>query len=405
MGRRGEVKVAPWGGHGHDRGVDGERDAPDRHLTLCLTHDCNLRCDYCYGGEKSARHMTRETGRAALRRAFDGASGRLHLVFFGGEPLLRWGMLTALLDEARKRAAEAGLELRGSVTTNGTLLTPARAERLRAEGFTVAVSCDGTRRAHDAHRRDRRGRSTHARTLAGLRNALRAGVRTRVVLVLSPDTAAEIPASIDLLRGLGADDFVVNPDWGADWSDPAARDAWTAACEATADRWCAAYREGRPFWISFLDDKIAARIKGGYTAAERCDLGRRNLVVAPSGRLYPCDRLVGEDAVGGGWVLGDLAAGGPDPRRTAAFLARACVPAADCLGCALAPRCRHRCACANLAMTGVPAAPAEALCFHEQTAVRAADRAAEALWAERHPLFLRRHYGAATRSGDGRSVV
>ncbi len=44
--------------------------------------------------------------------------------------------------------------------------------------------------------------------------------------------------------------------------------------------------EGKPFWLSFVDDKIGAHLKGGYTAAERCDLGRRNLVVAPSGKVF-----------------------------------------------------------------------------------------------------------------------
>lgn len=28
-----------------------------------LTHDCTLRCPYCFTGEKQAREMTAETGR------------------------------------------------------------------------------------------------------------------------------------------------------------------------------------------------------------------------------------------------------------------------------------------------------------------------------------------------------
>lgn len=30
-------------------------------LTLCLTHDCTLRCRYCYAGSKYAHAMTQET--------------------------------------------------------------------------------------------------------------------------------------------------------------------------------------------------------------------------------------------------------------------------------------------------------------------------------------------------------
>lgn len=31
------------------------------YLTLCLTHDCNLRCGYCYAGRKRAVSMSRKT--------------------------------------------------------------------------------------------------------------------------------------------------------------------------------------------------------------------------------------------------------------------------------------------------------------------------------------------------------
>jgi uncharacterized protein len=143
--------------------------------------------------------------------------------------------------------------------------------------------------------------------------------------------------------------------------------------------------------MSFLDDRIAAHVKGGYTPAERCDLGRRNLVVAPSGRLYPCDRLVGEDR-DERFVLGDVRTG-PDPSRVAALVARTCRLPVECVGCAIAPRCRNRCACANLALTGRIDAPSETLCFHEQLAVRTADDAAKTLLAERNARFLRRHFG------------
>ena len=38
-------------------------------ITLSLTHDCNLRCSYCYAGRKSHRSMSRETMSRALEWA------------------------------------------------------------------------------------------------------------------------------------------------------------------------------------------------------------------------------------------------------------------------------------------------------------------------------------------------
>jgi uncharacterized protein len=367
----------------------------DVHLTLCLTHDCNLRCRYCYGGAKSRRHMTRATARRALDLAFARTSARLHLVYFGGEPLLRWRALTSILDEATALARAAGVALRPTVTTNGTLLTAERVAWLREHDFVVAVSCDGVRAAHDAHRTGPDDRSSHARTAAGLQRALAAGLAVRTILVLDPATVDLLPESLAWLRSLGADNFVVNPNWFADWTAEPLRARWTRAFAAAAELWVAAFREGRPFWLSFLDDKVSTHLKDGYTPAERCDLGRRNLVVAPSGRLYPCDRLVGEDR-DERFVIGDVSTG-PLPERVAALVRRTCAMPGDCLVCAVAPRCRNRCACANLALTGAIETPSETLCFHEQLAIRTADTAAATLFAEGNAAFLRRHYPEAGR--------
>ena len=117
-------------------------------------------------------------------------------------------------------------------------------------------------------------------------------------------------------------------------------------------------------------------------------------MVAPSSRLYPCDRLVGEDR-DERFVIGDVSTG-PLTERVAALVRRTCAMPDDCLECAVAPRCRNRCACANLALTGAIETPSETLCFHEQLAIRTADTAAATLFAERNPAFLRRHYPEAS---------
>lgn len=362
--------------------------ARDTHLTLCLTHDCNLRCRYCYGGRKRAAHMSLDTGRKAVSLALARTGRRLHLVFFGGEPMLRMPTLVALTEHAREAASVAGVSVHPALTTNGTLLTEARAQWLCSRGFVLAVSCDGTREAHDANRRTRRGTSSHARTVAGIRTALAAAIPVRVVMVADPSNAALIAPSAAFLIELGVRDLVVNPNWAADWSR--SRDAWTAAYEALGRLYVQSWRQGREVWISVIDTKIQSHIKDGTLASERCDLGRTNLVVAPGGNLYPCDRLVGEDA-GGPLVLGTVHTG-PAPDRVRAIAGQVCDLPADCLGCAIARRCRNRCACANLAMTGELGAPSDSLCFHEQLAVRVADEAAETLVAEGNAAFVRRHY-------------
>ena len=40
-------------------------------LTLVLDHHCNLRCTYCYAGDKFSRRMSEATMRRAIDLAFD----------------------------------------------------------------------------------------------------------------------------------------------------------------------------------------------------------------------------------------------------------------------------------------------------------------------------------------------
>lgn len=117
-------------------------------LTLCLTHDCTLRCRYCYAGRKYAHAMSRETvergmdiGLAEAVRTERG----LDLSFFGGEPLLEWDLLQHCCNYLKQQAAEQGVRVRFGITTNGTLLTRKRLEWLAEQDFLVGLSVDGSR--------------------------------------------------------------------------------------------------------------------------------------------------------------------------------------------------------------------------------------------------------------------
>ncbi len=137
-------------------------------LTLCLTHDCNLACSYCYAGHKRAVVMTRETAAAALDLAFrELRTGKLQLSFFGGEPLLEWDTLAWATDRARGMAADAGVDLQLTVTTNATLLTDERVAWLTDREFALGISIDGDRESHDRTRPARGGSGLIMRSRAG----------------------------------------------------------------------------------------------------------------------------------------------------------------------------------------------------------------------------------------------
>lgn len=363
-------------------------------LTLVLTHGCNLACAYCFAGEKSARSMDGDTGRKALELGLAEAerdgSGRLDISFFGGEPLLAWDRLVELADEARALAAARGLELGLSVTTNGTLLTPERARWLDARDVHVGLSIDGTPEAQDLLRPDAGGRGSSGRVERGLAAAVAHVRALTAILVVDPRTVRLLADGVARLVERGVRRVHLNPNWAAAWSGDDL-EAWRAQYERVAALWAARHRAGAPFHLSTIDPPVTQRVRG--VARKACGFGAAELAVAPSGRVYACGRVVGEDR---GLEAGPRASLGHVRGQVSCASRDACAPAAlppECRSCALLDRCNARgCACAALECGGAPGAPGALACWHERMSIPLADAAAAELFRAGDPSFLGMFY-------------
>ncbi len=364
-------------------------------LTLVLTHACNLGCGYCYAGAKDARSMPEEVARRALAWTLERCGGELLVGYFGGEPLIRWDLLTRYHELAMTMAAERGVRLKHTVTTNATLLTPERMDWLCERGFTVGISIDGSRAAHERMRPRAGGGSSYDAVLAGLRLALSRRPMTQTISVVHPDSVGELAAGVDALLAAGVRVLSLSLDPSADW-DLGSLETARQQLELVGERWLTEYRAGRDLWIEPLDGRIVAQIKGGLQACDQCSAGLGELAVAPSGTWYPCERMVGTDGEREQqWSLGNVLTtsdGGPDQQRVRALTWQHEAEPAACQTCPLRERCQHGCACSNAMATGGVATPGGAQCAWEQSAIATADRIAATVWQEGNALFLQRRY-------------
>jgi uncharacterized protein len=363
------------------------------NVILHLTHDCQLRCAYCYGGPRHEGRMSWEVARRALDLFFEQSSTASpdipQISFFGGEPLLEWDLLQQCVAYAESRKAAAGQDFRLTITTNGLALDRNRAEYLRSKNVGLLFSFDGAQEAQDATRRLSDGRSSFADTRRALGLVLGVFDNPAVCAVVSPENVAFLPESIDFLLGEGVRQIMLNPNFFAEW-DEQHRDLWTAGYEHAARRFEESYRQGVPLNIHVFTAKIITHLQGGYGPCDVCDFGSHEIAIAPSGRIYPCQRMVGDDRQDLG-LLGNVF-DGLDPRAAAELAACRQVRAPACGQCAIRSRCRNWCSCVNHALTGRFDQPGGIICFHEQLAVRLADRAASRLFQEKNKLFLETYY-------------
>ena len=95
-------------------------------------------------------------------------------------------------------------------------------------------------------------------------------------------------------REVGVPRISINPNFYTDWPE-APLEQWTRSFRELGDFYMDQFRAGRPFELNFINSKIITRLKDGYAACDRCSFGEREIAVAPSGNIYPCERLVAED--------------------------------------------------------------------------------------------------------------
>ncbi|MDM7916090.1 MAG: radical SAM protein [Candidatus Eisenbacteria bacterium] len=267
---------------------DQRDDASQLYLTLMPTEQCNLRCVYCY--EDFARGAMEIDVREAIVRhltARVSSLRRLHLDWFGGEPLLAWDVICDLVPRIRSIAADAGVPFQMSMTTNGTLLTEDRLAFLVRHGcVSFQVTLDGPSWLHDRRRISRRGVGTFHAALAAIRRVRDSDPPARAVVRLNLDreNLDGMLWFVDLLASEFAGDprvqFYARNVWKGRPEAPIEELRGEEGFEAVRAVTERIIRSGLfPYWI--LSHVIPHRLVC-YAAC------RRSLVIGSDGSLYKC---------------------------------------------------------------------------------------------------------------------
>ena len=363
-------------------------------MELCLVtdHACNLRCSYCYTGEKSPQAMSEETAARAVDFALARDEKALSLSFFGGEPTLRMGFVERVTEYAtsqlRRKNPTAVLVVH--LNTNATRIDERVEAFVRSCHLVNAfVSIDGPEQIHNRHRLDVLGRGSYASTRQGLSRLVQAGARAVVLAVINPDTAGSLGEIATELLSLPVHRANVVCNLRANW-DEAALEKLRRGLAGAAEVWKAAFRAGKTIHFEPFTTKILSHLHAAMPCGSRCHLGYDELVVAPSGRLYSCGELVGEDC-DPTFSIGDLT-NGIDTAKLFKLREQKDRIEQTCAACELRERCSSACGCKHVALTGELGKVTQTLCDTEQAFIQAADSVAEDLYREQCDAFLEFFY-------------
>lgn len=153
---------------------------------------CNLFCAHCYSDSHARDYEGELSTEEALAVIDDLAQfGAPVILFSGGEPLLRPDLLQLI-----RHAQSKGI--RGVISTNGTLITPALAQDLSRLGLSyVGVSIDGPERVHDKFR----GKlGAFKESLRGIRACTEAGLRVGIRVTITKYNYPYLDELFDLVE-------------------------------------------------------------------------------------------------------------------------------------------------------------------------------------------------------------
>ena len=132
-------------------------DDRDYIKAICLNviHGCNLRCKYCFADEGEYHGhggvMSLETAQKAIDYVIkrSGPRKNIEIDLFGGEPTLIMDTIKEIIRYARDNEAKWNKNIRFTMTTNATLLTPEMMDFMDKEMGNIILSLDGRKEVND----------------------------------------------------------------------------------------------------------------------------------------------------------------------------------------------------------------------------------------------------------------
>ena len=188
------------------------RPASLQLLVIQASPFCNLDCSYCYLPDRAnTRRMPLDLlDRVMAQVMASGLPGpELSLVWHAGEPMaVARDWYQAAFERVARHAGERRVQ--HHFQTNAVLIDAAWCAFFQRHGVRVGVSVDGPAALHDAHRRTRDGRGTHARVMQGIAQLRQAGLGFHCIAVLTRDALDQADALYDFFASLGADQVGFN---------------------------------------------------------------------------------------------------------------------------------------------------------------------------------------------------
>lgn len=347
-------------------------EAPIKSMCLNISHDCNLRCEYCFAAQGDFGHgrklMPFEVGKAAIDFLIKHSANRhnLELDFFGGEPLMNLDVVKKVVEYARSIEKEHNKNFRFTMTTNGILLDDDSIDFINREMSNVVLSLDGRKEVNDRLRPTVNKKGSYD-IIVPKYQKLVAERGDKEYYVRGTFTKYNLDFTDDVmhLNELGFDQISVEPvvtdpelPYALTESDlPVIAEEYEKLSKILIER----KKNGTSFnFFHFMID-----LDQGPCAIKRlrgCSCGNEYVAVTPEGDIYPCHQFVGMDE----WKMGSVLDDSIDHKMKKMFSKANIYSKEECADCWAKFYCSGGCNANNMQYNNTIFKPHKLSCALEQ---------------------------------------
>lgn len=267
-----------------------------------LTTECNMRCQYCYMGNRNIEQMSENLFENVLNQILQ-LRKKFTIYLHGGEPCLRIDLIRLL----KKWINDNNLceDITIMLQTNGTIITDELIDLIKDLNINVGISIDGSNCYSNSERRFNDGSSSIDCVRRNLEKLLHKNIKIGIFSVLSNINADYLVESFKLFSELGVRSYVVNPLvlWGR------ARDM---RCKMASQELVYKTYKSLIDWIndynnSHKNDLVTERnlhwwyqaysygVKGYMCNCSPCGAGIQTIAIGPMGDVFVCDQYYGDE--------------------------------------------------------------------------------------------------------------
>lgn len=346
-------------------------------LCLHVSHDCNLRCEYCFASSGDYNSGRKLMGKAVALKAVDYLVAVSHdrrnieIDFFGGEPLMNFDTVKETVAYGRQLEKSTGKHFYFTITTNGTLLNKENIYFINENMDNVVISIDGRKEVHDAARHDRAGHGNYDKILP-LAKQLVAGRNGKSYFIRGTFTARNKDFSKDVmhLADIGFKEISVEPVVGSG-SDLYFKESDIPEILKEYENLALQYIERLSDNRRFRFYHFNINLYDGPCLFKRvtaCGAGYEYLAVSPEGNLYPCHQFVGQDE----FVIGNVFTGIQNNEMRDKFMRNNILSKEKCRDCWAKLFCSGGCHANAYFSNGSIAQPNELSCILQKKRIECA---------------------------------